>query len=129
MNVLSREAILGAQDLKPTPVDVPEWDGTVYVRQLTGAERGALEAEAMADRTNHVATLRQRMAVRCLCDADGKRLFTDADAPALAAKSAAALDRIFAAIAKASALGDEGVATAGESSTGVPSTGSGSGSP
>jgi hypothetical protein len=127
--MLDRLAILSAPDLKPVPVNVPEWNGTVFVRPLTGAERGALEAEAVADKTGNVATLRQRLAVRCICDQDGKRLFDDKDGPALAAKSASALDRICAAISKLNALGDQGVTDAGESSTGEPSAGTGSVSP
>lgn len=127
--MLDRAAILAAVDLKPVPVEVPEWGGVVYIRPLTGAERGTLEAEALANKAEHLATLRQRLAVRCLCDADGRRLFADSDAPALAAKSAAALDRVLAAITKANALGDEGVSSAGESSTGGQSAGSGSVSP
>jgi hypothetical protein len=127
--MLDRLAILSAPELKPTPVNVPEWNGTVYVRPLTGAERGALEAEALSDKSGHVTTLRQRLAVRCICDQDGKRLFDDKDAAALAAKSASALDRICAVISKVNALGDQGVTDAGESSTGDQSAGTGSVSP
>jgi hypothetical protein len=129
MQALTREAILAAPDLKPTKVEVPEWGGFVYVRQMTGAERGALEAEAIADKKNHVATLRSRMAARCICNEAGDRLFADADIEALGKKSQAGLDRVMAAIAQANALGDEGVTAAGESSTGGPSAGSGSASP
>ena len=129
MQALTREAILAAPDLKPIKVDVPEWGGFVHVRHLTGTERGALEAEAIADKKNHVATLRSRMAARCICDESGRRLFNDADIEALGKKSQVALDRVLAVINQANALGDEGVAAAGESSTGEPSAGSGSVSP
>lgn len=129
MPALTREAILAAPDLKPTKVEVPEWGGFVHVRQMTGADRGALEAEAMGDKKNHIATLRSRMAARCICDEAGVRLFNDSDIEALGKKSQAALDRVLAEITKANGLGDEGVTAAGESSTGDPSAGSGSDSP
>jgi hypothetical protein len=129
MQALTREAILAASDLKPTKVDVPEWGGFVHIRQMTGAERGALEAESMGDKKTHVATLRARMAARCICDETGNRLFSDADIEALGKKSQAALDRVLAAITQANGLGDEGVTAAGESSTGGQSAGSGPSSP
>ena len=127
--MLDAASILSAPDLKPTPVEVPEWGGVVYVRAMTGAERGPHEAESMTDKAGHVAGIRQRMAVRCLCDKDGKRLFRDDQAEDLGKKSSAALDRILAAITKANALGEEGVTEAGKSSTGDTSAGSGSDSP
>jgi len=40
--------------------------------------------------------VRARFAVLTICDEAGKRLFSDADATKLGAKSAAALDRVFA---------------------------------
>ena len=39
MPSLSRTDILGAKDLGLTPVEVPEWGGTVYVRSMTARER------------------------------------------------------------------------------------------
>ncbi len=38
-HALTGEEILGADDLPTEVVPVPEWDGTVIVRTLTGAER------------------------------------------------------------------------------------------
>lgn len=128
MQALTREAILAATDLKPTRVEVPEWGGFLYVRHLTGTERGALEAEAIADKKNHIVTLRSRMAARCICDEAGNRLFNDSDIEAMGKKSQVALDRVLEAINQTNALGDEGVSAAGESSTGDPSAGSGSSS-
>src|SRR4051812_3187961 len=95
--MLSRDAILGADDLKRETVPVPEWGGTVCVRTMTGAERDDYEAETYrmrgASADNNLANLRARLCVRTICDESGQRLFTDQDIDALGKKSAAALDR------------------------------------
>ena len=39
MSLLSKEAILAAQDLPSEDVEVPEWGGTVRVRGLDGKGR------------------------------------------------------------------------------------------
>ena len=44
MAYLTRDEILQAQDIQFEDVKVPEWNGTVRVRGLTGVERDALEA-------------------------------------------------------------------------------------
>ena len=95
--MLTREAILGADDLPREKVDVPEWGGAVYVRTMTGAERDKYEAELLAteDKTARLVNIRARLAGLTVCDEAGKRVFADGDIEALGAKSAAALDRIF----------------------------------
>ena len=55
MKALTRDEILGADDLKTESVKVPEWGGTVLVRELTGAERDEWEASVV--KTNGTTTL------------------------------------------------------------------------
>ncbi len=95
--MLSRESILSLDDLPREKVEVPEWGGSVYVRTLTGTERDAFE-QSMQGKKNKIdlENVRARFAVLTICDADGTRLFTHADAKELGSKSAAALDRVFA---------------------------------
>ena len=94
--MLNREAILKTDDLPRELVKVPEWGGEVYVRTLTGTERDAFEQSMVAKKNKpNLANVRARFAVLTICDADGKRLFTDADAEVLGSKSASALDRVF----------------------------------
>lgn len=45
MAILSREAILGAQDLQRITVAVPEWDGEVILQEMTLARRVQFERE------------------------------------------------------------------------------------
>lgn len=94
-----RDEILAADDLPREPLVVKEWGKTVWVRTLSGTERDAFEASNVRQKGKatefHRANLRARLAVLVVCDADGKRLFSDEDATALGRKSGAALDRIF----------------------------------
>lgn len=101
MGFLTRDLILGADDLQREAVEVPEWHGTVYVRMLTGGERELFEQWALAfrdetaTRTPTPRNLRARLAVLTVCDAEGTNLFTMDDIDALAAKASAPIERIF----------------------------------
>jgi len=99
MTLLSRDAILAADDIPQETVDVPEWGGQVLVRGLTGTQRDAFEGE-MAERNGkklsmNIRNIRARLVSRTLIDEDGDLLFGPADVDALGEKSAAALDRVF----------------------------------
>ena len=95
--MLSREAILAADDLKSEEVSVPEWGGTVRVAMMTGTVRDAWEQSlvpAGKGQAPNVANIRARLVAACAVDETGARLFSDADAVALGNKSAAALERV-----------------------------------
>tara|TARA_R110002020_G_scaffold273792_1_gene488961 strand:+ start:7857 stop:8204 length:348 start_codon:yes stop_codon:yes gene_type:complete len=95
--MLSKDAILKADDLPKELVDVPEWGGSVYVRTLRGNERDNFEQSLVGKKQKtSLENVRARFAVLTICDESCTRLFTDADAKALGEKSAAALDRVFA---------------------------------
>ena len=104
---LSRDDVLKADDLVTEEVDVPEWGGTVLVRGMTGRERDEFELSVMDQRSGraNLANGRAKIVIRCTVDDDGKRLFDAADVDVLGAKSAAALDRVFAVASRLSALG------------------------
>lgn len=97
--MLSKNDILGAKDIKIELVDVPEWGGSVYVKEMTGAERDKYESsilEIKGDRqTVNLQNARAKLASYTICDENGNRLFTETDISALASKSATALQRIF----------------------------------
>lgn len=95
MALLTKIAILSADDLHKELVEVPEWGGEVYIRTMTGTERDAFEVALLADGQTGAANVRAKLLARCLCDADGGRLFDDRDIAALGKKSASALDRCF----------------------------------
>jgi hypothetical protein len=94
---LSRESILGSSDLPIVPVEIPEWGGTVLLRSITAGERDRFEASVNNGKRQDLENFRARFAVLVLCDEVGNRLFADADAAALAKKSASALQTILSA--------------------------------
>ncbi len=103
-NILTRDDILGADDLTREPVEVPEWGGTVFVRTMTGTERDEFETSMFVGlgkkRKENFANLRARMVALCAVNDKGERLFTYQDAEALGRKNAAALDKVFDAAQK-----------------------------
>lgn len=102
--MLSREAILGIDDLPTEEVSVPEWGGTVLVRAMTGAERDQLERMLAKDTVS-----RASIAALCLVDANGDRLFTDADLDALAKKNGGALEKVVNAALSFNAITEEAI--------------------
>ncbi|MFS1524753.1 hypothetical protein ACL7TT_11655 [Microbulbifer sp. 2304DJ12-6] len=97
-NLLSKTEILGADDLLYEEVAVPEWGGTVRVRNLTGGERDQFEAYCVSAGQNGVGGLNKVRATAVsltVVDKNGERLFTEGDVEALNKKSGAALDRVF----------------------------------
>lgn len=94
MAALSKKAILDAQDKKMIDVEVPEWNGSVKIRVMTGTERDRFEGEFVGG-SKSVEMVRAKLVAKCLCDEDGNRLFTETEVPQLGEKSAAVLDRLF----------------------------------
>ena len=110
---LDKNAILGVVDIRKELVDVPEWGGSVWVRGMTGAERDKFESSIVESRGKgtkvNMVNVRARLASLTICDEGGNLLFTQADIVALSAKSASALQRIFAVAQRLSGIGDEDV--------------------
>ena len=125
MNLLSKTAILTAQDLQTEDVEVPEWGGAVRVRSFTGRERDAFEASMVRgdgrDRRVDLTNMRARLVGLTVIDESGQRLFTDEEADLLGAKSGAALDRVFAIAQKLNGLSGADVEEFSKNSNGVPS--------
>lgn len=97
--LLTREQILGVADLGFEDLDVPEWGGSVRVGMLMGAERDAFEQEIVTRQGKKVhvnlVNIRARLVALTVIDAEGQRLFSEADVKALGRKSALALNRVF----------------------------------
>ena len=125
MSLLSKTAILAAQDLQTEDVEVPEWGGAVRVRSFTGRERDAFEASMVRgdgrDRRVDLTNMRARLVGLTVIDESGQRLFTDEEADLLGAKSGAALDRVFAIAQKLNGLSGADVDELTKNSSGVPS--------
>lgn len=104
---LSRDEILGANDIKSIEVEVPEWGGTVLVGMMNGTSRDRFETEMISSKGK--VNIRAKLAAITLVDAEGKPLFSYDDAEALGQKSAAALDRVFEAACKFNRITGEDV--------------------
>jgi primosomal protein N'' len=113
MALLTRDAILQAQDLPTEQVHVPEWGGDVLVRALTGAERDRFEQSIVEQRGKstrmNLQNIRAKLVALTVVDEQGNRIFKDEDVKWLGNKSAAALDRIFEVAQRLSGLRDEDV--------------------
>jgi hypothetical protein len=123
-NELTRKAILEADDAKMERVEVPEWNGFVFVRTMNGVERGRFEEETYyaksADGKPDIARGKQRVCVYTCCDAEGNRLFTEpGDIDKLGARDGSAINRIFDAAARINHLTETAIAELqGNSETG-----------
>jgi hypothetical protein len=106
--ITKKDEILGRADRPVAVVEVPEWGEGAHVRvgSLTAADRDAFEADTIARRRDgrDLENIRARLAVLCIVDEQGNRVFSDDDAPALGQQSAAALGRIFAAATQLNGL-------------------------
>ena len=113
MALLTRDAILQAQDLPTERVSVPEWSGECLVRALTGAERDAFEQSIVEQRGKstrmNLSNLRAKLVALTVVDEEGNRIFSDSDAKLLGKKSALALNRVFEVAQKLSGLTSEDV--------------------
>ena len=124
MALMTREQILGAQDIAFEDIDlsdIPGW-GTVRIKDLSAAERDRLEAGMVRQKREpkrgsgvtvrqeaNLENIRARFCAPCIVGEDMRPLFTEADLVVLGGKSARALDRIFDRIKDRNGLNDEAV--------------------
>lgn len=113
MKFLTKDEILGADDIKREEVLVPEWGNGVgvIVRGLMGAERDVFE-ESILDQNGKktkvkMRNARARLVAMSVVDEKGKLLFSMANVEALGQKNAAALDRIYEVASRLSGISDD----------------------
>jgi hypothetical protein len=99
MNLLSKDMILAATDLKTEDVACPEWSGTVRVSEMSGEAYAEYLANAFPENDGEKQVKARRFSAVvvacCVVDEAGARVFSVEDAEALARKSRKALDRVF----------------------------------
>ena len=126
--LLSKAAILAAQDLSTEVVEVPEWGGSVMVRAMTGRQRDVFESVIYKvkgkDVQLNIANVRAELVSRTVVDEGGTLLFSPEDVAALGDKSAAALDRIYAVAQRLSGITKDDIAELTENFTDGQSDGS-----
>jgi hypothetical protein len=115
---LNRSDILSVVDILVKEVDVPEWGGTVFIRQLTRGEQDTyLKRQYGATRlTQHTKNDVQEISAvdvyghdaficsRGICDDAGKLLFKEGDVEALKSKNGAVIGRLSSEIVKFSGM-------------------------
>ena len=111
---LTKDLIFQADDIKKEKVHVPEWNGDVYVKMMTAAERDRFESDMFEIKngkavTKNVELMRAKLVGLTACGSDGVLLFSSEDIPKLATKSASAIDRLFAVAQKLNRLTKEDV--------------------
>jgi hypothetical protein len=118
--VLSRDALLKAIAVPTERIDIPELGGVVIVRGMTGQERDEFESSLIVGRGRRrdvdTSNIRAKLAVRCLIDEQGGRLFKDEEADALGCVRADVLSRIYTAAQRLSGVTDEDIDEMGKSS-------------
>ena len=111
--MLSKTDILAAKDIKIEEISVPEWGGSVFVKEMTGAERDKYESSILeikgGNQTVNLQNARAKLAAFTICDENGNRIFSEADISALASKSATALQRIFEKAMSLSRIGEKDI--------------------
>ena len=135
MSYLSKDDIWKADDRPVRDVEVPEWDGVVRVRALSGGQRDEYESslrETIINPKTGVGTMvantlnaRAKLASLSIVDGDGNQMFSELEVARLGLKSAPALDRVVKAATELSGLTETAVEDAAGNSEAAPSGGSG----
>jgi hypothetical protein len=111
--VLTKEDILGMEDLQRERIYIPEWKGTVIVRGLTTAERDDFESQIFTgegkNRKFNAKDLRSKLLSFSICNEAGERIFSDSDVEKLGKRSARATDKLFAKAQELSGIGEKDV--------------------
>ena len=111
MTCLTKKNIFDTNDIEIKRVDVPEWGGYVYVKNITAKQRDRFEVSFVENRNKGLENINARghLVAISTCDKDGKLLFNLADIDKLGQKSGKALDRIFEVSQKMNGLDYEAV--------------------
>jgi hypothetical protein len=114
---LSREQILGAEDLKIKEIEVPVWNDTVYIKQLTRGQQDEYHKRQFSKLAMKQQGKSQNIESNIIifghdawifaqgvCDEDGKRMFTDAEVIKLDEKNGEAIGFVASEIVKFSGM-------------------------
>lgn len=129
IKLLTALEILNKPDLTDEYVPVPEWGGTVRVREAMADERERYENTLMnivvdedtgkAEAKRGVTPAKVLLVSLCCIDKDGKRVFSESQVRQLALKSSVAINRVFDVIARLSLLRFKDVKDAEKNSSGA----------
>lgn len=106
---LTAADLLAAPISAPTPVDLPELGGRVFVREMTAAERDQFDEGIRDDSGKLRDGYRAQLVAATVCDADGKLLFRPEQAAELAGRGASLVVKLARVAARVNALTAEAV--------------------
>lgn len=110
---VGREDVLQASDRIVELVEVPEWGGHLYVRNMTALERVEYDRWNLGTAGQPDMTgMRVKGVIMCACDEKGDRLFTPEDYESLSQKDGAAITRVFLAVMRISGIAPTSLAEA-----------------
>ncbi len=105
--------IFAVSDLEPEWLEIPEWNGGLFVRPMTGLERDNYEQSLVrgkgANREMNIANARAKLVVMVAVNEAGESVFTKGDVKRLGEKSSAALNRIFELATKQSGMSEQDI--------------------
>jgi hypothetical protein len=111
VGILTREQIDAIDDLtaKMVKVEIPEWGGSAFLRPLEVGELDDYSNKVMRARQKGegLANFRAELVAKCLCDAKGVRLYSDADVAILAKKNGMVVNRLYEAADKLNDIGPQ----------------------
>lgn len=80
MMALDKAAILSRAKLRTIEVSIPEWDGTVFLREITAGQRDQFDAWQLAQTDeSRFRDIRARLLILSMADAEGNLLFNLSD--------------------------------------------------
>lgn len=94
----TKQDILGVVDKEVKKIYVEPWEAHVFIRVMSGTERDAFEVSLTGggETISNLQNFRAKLCALCLCDEEGKNLFTEKDVRELGKKSGKALNIIMA---------------------------------
>jgi hypothetical protein len=109
MSILSRDAILQADDLPAKTFKVAGWKGEVRLKAMSGVLRGQWEQEVDKRRDSEGKVAGDDLAALAVCfsivDGDGKLLFKPEDAAALNEKHSGIVAQLYREVRELSGIG------------------------
>lgn len=126
--ILGRDQILALRARPRAQRRVQAFGGTVIVQAMTAAEKDDFDASLIVgkgrNQTISTKNVRARLAVRCIVNEEGKRVFTDADATQLGELPGADLQAVYDAAQEISGISDADVEELAGNSGSAPSAAS-----
>ncbi len=115
--MLTKERMLELAKRRVEEVQVKAWGGeTVFMRGMTGADRNAFLIRVRDPRSEpgkyiiNEATYAHELIARCLCDADGKRLFGEGETAQVGEFPPEVLDELMTVAQRLSGMDGDGEA-------------------